>query len=153
MLLSLTAVAFAATGAWAFPPQKSDEKKTEEKKSNKEMILGTWELVKTSSGDLGGIVLQLEFTKDGKMKMNRVEDKQKTPVYEAKYKVEGEKEDKLPYESITEGVDKKETLTIKKLTDKELTFVDDDGIVEEFKRVKDEEKKDEKKGVKPDQLK
>jgi uncharacterized protein (TIGR03066 family) len=147
-LLCLTAVAFAAAGAGAFAPQKSDEKKPDEKKSNKELIVGTWELVKTSQGDLGGVVLHLEFTKDGKMKMNRVEDKQKTPVYEAKYKIEGEKEDKLPYESITEGVDKKETLTIKKLTDKEMTFVDDDGIVEEFKRVKDEEKK---KDGKPDQ--
>jgi uncharacterized protein (TIGR03066 family) len=135
LFLSLVAVAFAAGTAVAQPAK-------DEKKPNKEMIVGTWELVKTSSGDLGGVVLQLEFTKDGKMKMNRVEDKQKHLVYEAKYKIEGDKEDKLPYESITEGVDKKETLKIKKLTEKELLFEDDDGIVEEFKRLKDEEKKD-----------
>ena len=41
---------------------------------------------------------------------------------------------------------KKETLTIKKLTDTELIIVDPDGLKEEFVRVKKEEpKKDEKK--------
>ncbi len=144
LLLSLTAIAFATAGV-AAPPPKADEKK-----SNKEMILGTWKLEKTSQGDLGGAVMHLEFTKDGKMKMSTIQDKEKILVYEAKYKVEGDKEDKLPYESITEGIDKKETLKIKKLTEDELTFEDDDGIVEEFKRVKDEkkeEKKEEKKRI------
>jgi uncharacterized protein (TIGR03066 family) len=139
LLTSLTAVVFAAAGV-AAPPPKADEKK-----SNKELIVGTWELVKTSQeGGVGGRVLHLEFTKEGKMIMRDVDGKEKTLVYEAKYKVEGEKEDKLPYESITEGVDKKETLKIKKMTEDEMVFEDDDGIVEEFKRVK--EKKDEKKG-------
>ncbi|HEY2786876.1 MAG TPA: hypothetical protein VGJ05_18085 [Fimbriiglobus sp.] len=137
LLLSLTAIAIATAG-YAAPPPK------DEKKSNKDKIVGTWELVKTSQGDLGGQVLHLEFTKDGKMIMNRMNGKMKQLVYEAKYKVEGDKEDKMPYESITEGVDKKETLKIKKLTDKELVFEDDDGIVEEFSRVMDV-KKDEKK--------
>jgi len=143
LIASLTALTFAAAGV-AAPPPKADEKK-----SNKDLIVGTWALVKTSQGDLDGTVLHLEFTKEGKMIMRRVEGKEKTLVYEAKYKVEGEKEDKLPYESITEGVDKKETLKIKKMTEDEMVFEDDDGIVEEFKRVKDEkkeEKKDEKKG-------
>jgi len=145
LLSGLTVLAFAAAGV-AAPPPKADDKK-----SNKELIVGTWELAKTSQGDLGGQVLHLEFTKDGKMIMNSVRDKEKTLVYEAKYKVEGDKEDKLPYESITEGIDKKETLKIKKLTDDEMVFEDDDGIVEEFKRVKEEkkdEKKEEKKGEK-----
>jgi uncharacterized protein (TIGR03066 family) len=139
LLASLIAAAVAAAGI-AAPPQKADEKK-----SNKDLIVGTWELVKTSQGDLGGQVLHLEFTKDGKMKMSAVQGKEKTLVYEAKYKVEGDKEDKLPYESITEGIDKKETLKIKKMTEDEMVFEDDDGIVEEFKRVKEEKKKDEKK--------
>jgi uncharacterized protein (TIGR03066 family) len=139
LLASLIAVVFAAAGV-AAPPQKADEKK-----SNKDLILGTWVLVKTSDpAGFGDRVLHLEFKKDGKMIMNDIQGKEKTLVYEAKYKVEGDKEDKLPYESITEGIDKKETLKIKKLTEDEMVFEDDDGIVEEFKRVK-EEKKDEKK--------
>jgi uncharacterized protein (TIGR03066 family) len=98
-----------------------------------------------SGRGMGGQVLHLEFTKDGKMLMRQVQGTEKVLIYEAKYKVEGDKEDKMPYESITEGIDKKETLTIKKLTDKELVFEDPDGIVEEFKRLKDEDKKGEEK--------
>jgi uncharacterized protein (TIGR03066 family) len=147
LLLSLTAVAFASAGL-AAPPKAEDDKK-----SNKTMIVGTWELKKTTQGDLGGQVLQLEFTKDGKMLMNALQGGKKQLVYEAKYKIEGDKEDKMPYESITEGVDKKETLKIKKLDEKFLTFEDDDGIIEEFERVKTDEKKDEKGEEKKDEKK
>ena len=139
MLTSLTVIAFASAGV-AAPPPKADDKK-----SNKDLLVGTWHLVKsTQEGANTDQVLHLEFTKDGKMLMRHVQGKEKQLIYEAKYKIEGEKEDKMPYESITEGIDKKETLTIKKLTETELVVVDPDGLKEEFKRVvkKEEKKKD-----------
>jgi uncharacterized protein (TIGR03066 family) len=128
-VITLTAAAVAA------PQQKADDAKP-----NKDVIVGTWELVKTTQGDLGGVVLRLEFTKDGKMIMRNVKVEKTSVMYEAKYKVTGDKGDKLDYESVTEGVDKKETLKIVKLTEKELVFEDDDKVVEEFKRVKEDKK-------------
>jgi uncharacterized protein (TIGR03066 family) len=131
----LVLLVVAVTGL-APPPPKAN------KPSNKDLIVGNWELVKTSQeGGIGSVVLHLEFTKDGKMLMRQVQGREKSLIYEAKYKVEGDKEDQMPYESITEGIDKKETLTIKTLTDKELVFEDPEGIVEEFRRLKDEDKK------------
>src|SRR4051812_44668989 len=111
MKVLATVVVLAVSGAVlaAPPPPKAD------KKTNKELIVGTWEMVKSTNGVPGnGTVYHLEFTKDGKMTMSVVTGGNKRRQYEAKYKVEGDNEDKLPYESVTEGVDKKETLKIKK---------------------------------------
>jgi hypothetical protein len=48
----------------------------------------------------------------------------------------------IPYTMKLPGREKSETLTIKKLTEKELHVVDPDGIQEDFERVKPEKKKD-----------
>jgi len=142
LLAGLIAVAFAGGLVAAPPPPKGD------KKSNKDLIVGTWQMTKSHGEELPKeVVNQIEFTKDGKMFFRTIEGTEKHLQYEAKYKLEGEKEDRMPYESITEGVDHKETSKILKLTEDEFAIEDPDGVVEEFKRVKDE-KKDEKKGDK-----
>jgi uncharacterized protein (TIGR03066 family) len=92
------------------------------KKSNADLIVGTWEAVK---GEMppGTTV---EFTKDGKMKANiKVGDK--TMSMEGTYKVEG---DKLT--TSMEG--KSDTDTIKTLNDTTLIIEDSKGKTNEMKK-------------------
>src|SRR5438876_455834 len=57
----LAAACGAALSAPAAPVPKDKQKTTAEK------LVGTWELVKNSKGNVEGLTVYVEFTKDGKM--------------------------------------------------------------------------------------
>jgi uncharacterized protein (TIGR03066 family) len=103
-------------------------------KADADKVVGKWKLVKSSNAPDGlNTVLILELNQNGKMTIHQTSDG-RTVVYEGEYKViKGE----LPYTmKLPGGREKKETLTIKKLTETELQVVDPDGIQEDFERVK-----------------
>jgi uncharacterized protein (TIGR03066 family) len=94
---------------------------------NADKIVGTWEAVK-GEVPAGSTI---EFTKDGKMKLN-IKAGGQTISVEGTYKVDGDKlttTGKGP-----DGKEKTETVKIKKLTDKELVIEDEKGKTEEFKK-------------------
>jgi uncharacterized protein (TIGR03066 family) len=96
------------------------------KKSNADLIVGTWEPVK---GDMppGTTV---EFTKDGKMKANmKIGDK--TLTMEGTYKVEG---DKIKTSMKMGDKEMSDTDTIKTLNDTTLIMEDSKGKTTEMKR-------------------
>ena len=84
-------------------------------------IVGTWKLVKSTNYPDGiSFELILELKKDGKLAIRQSENGQ-TSVYEGEYEVlKGE----IPYSVKFGGGEKKETLKIKKMTDKELHVVE-----------------------------
>jgi len=93
-------------------------------------LVGTWELAK-SGGDLppGTII---EFTKDGKLKAVLKADDQEITI-EGTYKLDKNKIEvkvKVGEETV------EETVTIKRLTDKELEVEDKEGKVDTFKKKK-----------------
>ncbi|MBA4067381.1 MAG: hypothetical protein C0501_27460 [Isosphaera sp.] len=108
-----------------------------------EKVVGTWKLVRSSNSPDGLTVdLTLELQQGGKLVIRQSSGGGPVAVYEGEYKVV---KNELPY-TVRYGngePDKKETLTIKKLTETELHVVDPDGIQEDFVRVKPA-KKDEK---------
>lgn len=110
-------------------------------RSDADKVVGNWKLVKSSNSPDGLTSdLILELTAGGKMIVRQTTNGM-TSVYEGEYKLmKGE----IPY-TLKQGNReiKKETLTIKKLTELELHVVDPDGIQEDFERVKPA-KKDEK---------
>ena len=107
-------------------------------RADAEKVVGTWKLVKSSSMNEGTPDLILELTQGGKMTIRQTVDGN-TMVYEGEYKVI---KNELPYTMKLPGREKKETLTIKKLTETELHVVDPDGIQEDFERVKPPKKED-----------
>ncbi len=113
-------------------------------KSNAEKIVGKWDLVKSSNGLAEGTKCVVELTKDGKMSIT-MEFGERTSQYEGTYKLD---KDKIDYEVSLYGNKKAEILTIKTITDDELSVTDPDGIVEEFQRVV--EKKEVKEEPKPE---
>jgi len=119
-------------------------------KTTAEKLLGTWKLVKSSQGNPEDVTFLVTFSDKGEMTL-KVEPKDKDAdaiTLKGKYKlVDADKrgEEKIDYEMDNgTGGTKKEVLKIKKLTDDELVTTDPDDIKEEFKRVKDEKKKDDK---------
>lgn len=111
-------------------------------RSDAEKVVGNWKLVKSSNSPDGLTSdLILELTAGGKMTVRQTTNGM-TEVYEGDYKLLVKNE--LPYTlKLPGGRTKKETLTVKKLTETELHVVDPDGIQEDFERVKPA-KKDEK---------
>ncbi len=107
-----------------------------------EKVVGVWKLVKSSNSPEGLTVeLTLELQQGGKLLIRQSRTGMPPAVYEGEYKV---MKNEIPYTvKYPGGGVKKETLTIKKLTETELHVVDPDGIQEDFERVKPE-KKDEK---------
>ena len=106
-----------------------------------EKIVGTWRMTLGAQGQTD-TQLELDFYQSGKMVIRQHLTNGRESVYEGSYRVIG---NELPYDVKQGGAIKKETLTIKKLTDTELIVVDPDGLKEEFVRVrKDPTKKDEK---------
>jgi len=106
--------------------------------------------VKSSQGAPEDSTFLVTFSDKGEMTL-KVEPKDKDAeaiTLKGKYKlVDADKkgEEKIDYEMDNgTGGTKKEVLKIKKLTDDELVTTDPDDIKEEFKRVKDEKKKDDK---------
>ena len=113
-----------------------------------EKVVGTWKLVKSSKEAPTGIVisLEMELTVGGKVILRQSVNGGPVAIYEGEYSVT---KSELPYSiQYPGGGIKKETLTIKKLTDKELSVVDPNGIQEDFERIKPK-KTEEPKPAKP----
>jgi uncharacterized protein (TIGR03066 family) len=122
---SLAALTVSVSALAQAPEPKDTEKK----------LLGKWQLVKSSKGDLpSGLVATIHFEKDNKVKMH-IELADKKQDVSATWKLDGMK---LTVE-YTDGPPKgkTETMTIKKLTDEELVTVDEKDVTEEFKKVKE----------------
>jgi uncharacterized protein (TIGR03066 family) len=103
----------------------------DDKTDTAKLIVGKWEVTKADPGTAppGGIV---EFTKDGKMKLTAKKDDKEISV-EGTYKLEGKK---LSFAMKIGGEERTKTITITKLTAKELTTKDDDGKAVELTRKK-----------------
>ncbi|HET6573381.1 MAG TPA: TIGR03066 family protein [Fimbriiglobus sp.] len=136
-----TAACLLGTALLALPALSAPIPRAD-KKTNAEKIVGKWEMTKSGADTPKDTKFVVEFAKDGAMTL-RVEPKDGDKfTLKGKYKVDGEK---INYEmEEPDGGKKKETLTIKKLTDEELVTVDPDDIKEEFKRVKEKKDKEEK---------
>ena len=105
--------------------------RAEEKKDNAKLLVGKWEAVKGAPDALppGSTV---EFLKDGKMKLTmKIEGKDM--VVDGTYKVDG---DKFMIAMKFGDKEQKKTITIKKISDKELSTEDEEKKGVEFKRVK-----------------
>ena len=106
--------------------------RAEDKKAdNAKLLVGTWEVVKADKGTVP-VGSTVEFTKEGKMKVTHKEgDKEES--LEGTYKVDG---DKFSFElKVGDKVNKK-TITIKKISETEMTTTDEDGKSVELKRKK-----------------
>jgi uncharacterized protein (TIGR03066 family) len=95
-------------------------------------LVGKWELTKSSEkkGIPPGATIQ--FTKDGKLKFH-LKFGDKDFDFGGSYKLDGKK--LTVTIEFMPGKEKTDTVTIEKLTDKELHIKDDKGKVDEFKRV------------------
>jgi uncharacterized protein (TIGR03066 family) len=109
----------------------------QDKKIDGTKLIGKW----APKEDKKGGSMTLEFTKDGKLSL-AVDFMGKSEKIDGTYKLTG---DKLDVTLKFGGDEKKETLTVKTLTDTELETTDTKGKTDSFTRVKDEKKKDEKK--------
>jgi uncharacterized protein (TIGR03066 family) len=115
-VLGVVVVAFAGTA-------KAED-------DNAKKLVGTWVLDK-AGGDLpAGAVI--EFTKDGKLKVNVKNDGQELKI-DGTYKVE---KDKLTVKLKFNEMEIEESLTIKKVTDDTLELEDKDKKVDVFKKKK-----------------
>ncbi len=99
-------------------------------------LVGTWKLVKSSNPPLDGVTvtLRMELTASGKMILRQSVNGGPESVYEGEYKMS---KNEIGYSiKYPDGTIKKETLTIKKLNETDLSVVDPDGIQEDFERLK-----------------
>lgn len=109
-----------------------------EEKSNKEKLIGVWEIAKGETVPPGATI---EFKKDGKLKLSAEVNGKKIAV-DAKYVLDGDKftvtylgPDGKPVKG-PDGKERKETVTITKLTDTVLVTKDEKGKTDEFKKKK-----------------
>ncbi|MCE9561988.1 MAG: hypothetical protein K8U57_08030 [Planctomycetes bacterium] len=125
---AILCVILAAAPTAPIPKERTDAEK----------LVGKWKLVKSSNQTDGEVVdLVLELTASGKMFVRQTSNGV-TSIYEGEYKLDKKE---LPYTlKLPGGLEKKETLKIKKLTELELHVVDPDDIQEDFERVKPEKK-------------
>lgn len=128
LLVAFTLFTFlsATHPAEAAPVPKAKPKTTAEK------LHGKWKLVKSPGLESDNTAIVV-FGKDGSLTLTI------TTTDGAKFEVAGKftaDGDKIPYELETSDGVRKETLTIKKLTEDELITVDPEDKVEEFQRVK-----------------
>jgi uncharacterized protein (TIGR03066 family) len=118
-------LACLAAGLVGYSASAADEK------SNKEKILGTWELVKADSPDAGPPGTLVEFMKDGKLKVTATIGDKKI-VVNGSYSLDG---DTLKTKVTTpDGQESSDTDTIVKLTDKEMSLKNTKGNKTEFKK-------------------
>ena len=96
-------------------------------KTNKDKLVGVWEVTKSEGAPAGSTV---EFTKDGKMIVT-VKADNKTEKVEGTYTVDG---DSIKSNLKVGDKEVKETAKIKKLTDKVLVTEDEKGKTDEFKK-------------------
>src|SRR5262245_65309019 len=85
-------------------------------RADAEKIVGTWRMTLGAHGQTD-THLELDFYQGGKMVIRQVLTNGQVSMYEGSYRVVG---NELPYDVKQGGAIKKETLTIKKLTDTEL---------------------------------
>ena len=97
-------------------------------------LVGSWKLVKSSNGSEQLSQLVVEFQTGGKMIIRQSGQGIPETMYEGTYQILDGK--KIPYVMKIGDFEKKETLTIKKLTAETLSLVDPDGIQEDFQRLK-----------------
>ena len=124
---TLVGILFALSTAAA-----ADEKKVDPK-SDQQLLVGTWKLVKTSQGDLpDGVEFLFEPQKDGKFKLTMSQAGEKD-VNVGTWKLDMKK---LALE-FTEGSRKgtNQTDTIKELTEKKLVLQEANETVEDWERV------------------
>jgi uncharacterized protein (TIGR03066 family) len=140
LLIACLSCVFATLLAIAAPVPKE--------RAEAEKVVGVWKLVKSSKASPPGISvsLEMELTLNGKVILRQSVNGGPVAIYEGEYSVN--KTD-LPYSiKYPGGGTKKETLTIKKITENEMQLVDPDGIQEDFERVKPK-KMEEPKPEKP----
>jgi len=114
-----------------------------------EKVVGTWKLIKSSKVSTPGIAvnLEMELTIGGKVILRQSVNGGPVAIYEGEYSVS---KSEIPYSiRYPGGGTKKETLTIKKLTENEMHLVDPDGIQEDFERVKPKKMEESKPPPKP----
>ncbi len=100
----------------------------DKKESNKEKIVGKWQLVKSETETPPEAMM--EFTKDGKLKIS-FKAGEKTITLDGTYEIDG---DKISVKMKVGDEEKKDSGTIKTLTDKSLVIVDTKGKADEYKR-------------------
>lgn len=105
--------------------------KKDDKKDTAKLLGGAWEVVKAAPGTLpvGSI---LEFGKEGKLKLS-VKAEGNEHKLEGTYKVDGMK---IAINVKLGDEEKKQILTIKKISESDLAIEDDDGKGAELKRKK-----------------
>jgi len=131
-MLSLFVFAISMSVGLAAPVPKNKEK------SNAEKVLGTWKLVGGTQGKPANDTrLHLTFMANGKVLLKQNVGIPNEYAREGTYKVEG---DKIHYKVTTPGYEKEETLTLKKITETQMEFVDPDDIQEDFVRIPDVKK-------------
>jgi len=134
LLRAIALLGFLLAPAGVFADDKKDDPKSDEK-----LIVGKWNLTKTTQGDLPeGVKIVLDIEKGGKFKITVTNGDEKD-VNEGKWKLDGKK---FPIE-FTEGSRKgmSQTDMVKKLAEKELVLEDANGSTEYWEKV-EEKKKD-----------
>jgi uncharacterized protein (TIGR03066 family) len=121
----------AILGAIGFAAMAHADDKKVEKADNAKLIVGKWEATKADPGTLPA-GSTAEFTADGKVKVV-AKDGGKEETVEGTYTVTG---DTLDFTAKFGGEEKKEKLTIKKLSDTEMELADKEGKGVTFKRKK-----------------
>ncbi|HEY2784204.1 MAG TPA: protein kinase [Fimbriiglobus sp.] len=97
-------------------------------------FIGTWKMVRTTGDFPAGNVMELDVENDHFAVHIRTADGARTFLFRAKYAFDADRSH-LTYEAVTPGVEKKEVMTVTRLTADELHWVDSKGTVEEFKRI------------------
>lgn len=105
--------------------------KKEEKKDTAKLLGGSWEVVKAAPGTLP-VGSLMEFGKEGKLKLS-VTAEGKEHQLDGTYKVDG---NKIALTVKIGDAEKKQMLTIKKISQSDLSFEDEDGKSAELKRKK-----------------
>ncbi|MBX9624963.1 MAG: hypothetical protein K2X82_14245 [Gemmataceae bacterium] len=121
-------------------PGRADDKKDEKDYAKK--LLGKWEITKAGNPNGAQAGSILEFLKDGKYREVIVGKDGQKQAGPGSYRIE---KDKVVIKTGPEGQEFEEALAITKLTDDAMELTDKDGGVDVLKRVKDKDKKDEKK--------
>lgn len=101
----------------------------QDKKIDGKLLIGKW----VPKEEKKGLSMTLEFKKEGKLAF-AVDFMGKTETIDGTYKLDG---DKLEVVIKFLGEEKKDTLTIKKLSETELETTDSKGKTDTFTKVKD----------------
>lgn len=98
---------------------------------NEKLLIGVWHMTFSETPRPEGVRAIVEFTADGKIEL-RVEFAGQNVVRKGTYKVEG---DKIHYTLSTDTGERKETLVIKSIAEKEILVEDPKGKRETLERL------------------